>query len=54
MYPADEKGQESHIARQQIESAVSDYPAAFAATPDVKNYVVYSIDRRKLEAELKK
>jgi hypothetical protein len=53
MYEADVIGAQSLARRDQIEKAVSDHPSAFAAVGrgQVSSYVIYSIDRNKLEAE---
>jgi hypothetical protein len=55
MYASDSRGTQSRLAREQIEKAVSDHPAAFAkmSGTDVPNYVIYSVNRLELEAETK-
>jgi len=55
MYASDSRGTQSRLAREQIEKAVSEHPAAFAnvSGTNVPNYVIYSVNRRELEAETK-
>jgi hypothetical protein len=55
IYQTDMVNPQTRFSREQIESAVSDHPAAFTAVRDagVPNFVIYSVDRRELAAETK-
>ncbi len=56
IYASDSRGMQLRLAREQIERAAADHPAAFAEVndPAVRSYVIFRIDRGKLEAETKK
>ena len=56
MYPSDATSMQSRLAREQVERAAADHPAAFTAVNDasVQNYAIYAINRAALAKDAAK